>query len=254
MNIHLPHFTPQELVTQAVLSYNTFSSNILDINNSPWCEVYPRVHSFLRHSFTTYDHSVKADPSRREELQQIVGEAIHRRYPWLRADTDPRQVKSIVIPDRKPLDQASAERVKMIEDRARLLHSKRQAQIKGDKEFARVIQEKIRKIDAELETSSGLFRTRDGGLIYNHHDSGCYSYAGYSLPDNKTWTTMRRCNSCGQYIRRSRKEVDHGAGVWLIAFACHCTAVGAQQADVWKVPYYWDQFSAFKGEAKPQIC
>jgi hypothetical protein len=88
--ISLPDWTPGRMIREVVVHYNTFihPDSPLDTVTTDWLTLHGRIHTWLRHRFTTYDRDCR--DFNRDALKELVRSEACEKYPWLRTDSDPR--------------------------------------------------------------------------------------------------------------------------------------------------------------------
>jgi hypothetical protein len=92
--VALPDWSTRRIIAEAVTDYNLRhpDQTPLDALSSDWSTLHGIIHTWLRHSFSSYDRD--CSPLIRSGLKDWVRTVAKRKYPWLRRDLDPRVIES----------------------------------------------------------------------------------------------------------------------------------------------------------------
>jgi hypothetical protein len=158
-----------------------------------------------------------------------------RQYKWLRSLGDPRVAAAATEGQPLVLNDISHGLNDIVERRALLLQKRRLTRDPDER----------RKIDADLavldrQSAVGMrlcqnARDREANAfdrkylvsIHNTAESQQYVFGGRSLPPSFIEPVWFTCASCGSAVQKTKRPVDHGAGVKLIAWSCRCVSVSA---------------------------
>jgi len=244
--ISLPPWEMGRILKEAVLAHNLLQpQNVVELESCPWPALYGIVLAHLRHAHCDYDAVLSAaggDSGLREEMRKKISLAAYRQYRWLRSDLDPRTISNAQLgiqePNAKrPFSLLSRQLSDLVTRRAPLwmaLEDLKKHYHADYKERLSLLKTELQQVEQEIGNKTQIFRVRDGmtqtgiSILLLRRDDPQereYLFGGQALPENYTKSIRYRCPRCHATVMRSKRPLDHGAGIRLLAFSCHCLSV-----------------------------
>jgi hypothetical protein len=264
----LPSWPTGRLLAESVAAYNLRHPDApLDVKTSEWNQLVAVVMSFVRHEFSDYDQE-RLQGADRGKLRKAIHSAAKIKYPWLRADSDPRKNASQTY-DPRVLNTLSRRLSILITHKAQLLTAIRDLKRAHDnKDRIIELQAELKTIEAQIaedfacakslseQASIDVGKVRKEGfkLMLLHHTRAGYLFGGKPLPEWHTEYLDYTCPCCHERIRRTKRAIDAGSGIKLFALSCHCTSTLLNRRLSWPPEKVWARFvSEKKQDACPQI-
>ena len=235
----LPSWPKERILREAVDYWKMVHKEALEETG-----LFSIVLAYLRHSFTNYD-AVLSLGGNRDQLQREIREAAVRRYQWLRPElTLPAKTNR----PEKALDRSSRELSDLVTRRSQLTIAIRSS--RQNPALVRELREELRNVEARFKHVFGLFEVRNGEIeIIFRHNRLAYLYAGYELPASYTEYVFQHCSRCGMAVMRSKRPLDHGAGIHLMAYSCLCLSISnALPARYHPSDGYWEMLTDYDTE------
>jgi hypothetical protein len=270
MQISFPSMPRDALLKEACATWNIHHSraNQADPITSSWPLLYNVVHAHLRHTQTDYDQRLlNGEGPERDRIHGEIKKTAALHYPWLRLETDPRvQKERAAAPRRgqKLFAQASRKLSDLVTERAHLVMRRtdlaRRKPINWRSDVAG-IDEELRYLDESIKYLTGLFSIKkhigdedEGspfGIIILRREQECYGYSfgGRALAESYTKAMPFGCDACGQRVFAAKGAIDHGCGIRLGAYSCHCTSVSIA-ANMVPKKAAWDKYTIEEDDAK----
>jgi hypothetical protein len=283
--LRFPDWPPQRVLWEAVHSWNLRHQIKLDPCTSSWPRIFAATLAFCRHSLADYDQQLsllerdliaagrkdlaERHLQERNALRARIHAAARRQYQWLRPDIDPRretQLESELKEDPRILTRASAQLADLVSERAQLLSAisqlKRQRPLNG-KERVAEMQAELTRVEKAIENRRRLFLTapelagvepRDSReakmrLLIWGHEEPVYLFGGRELPESHTKSAGFKCPACCRTVLRSKREVDLGAGIKLVALSCVCRSIVVTREYSYPSAEIWGDLIEQKGES-----
>ena len=233
MAFQFPNWPRTRLLREPAFAWNLRNpDNRCDPFSSDWPFVCSVVLAYLRHSLTDYDGLVEAET--RAALRAQIQTAARRQYPWLRPETDPRQVNEQGGNGQTPgkiLNEASAQLAELFSVRAQILETRR---LQRDKTKKRLFEQKIKDIETLIQKRQELFQTfphpdnlagPDTRFIIWDHPTPRYAFGCRQLSPNYIEEAGFKCPRCEKTVMRTKRSMDLGAGIKLSCLSCECLSI-----------------------------
>jgi hypothetical protein len=240
MPINLPSWPAERLIVEAVGTYNLrHPDSPVDAKTVEWSHLCAIILSFCRHELSGYTQAL-LEGADREKLRAAVHAAARAKYPWLRANTDPRKPESKEAPpDSRMLTRYSRRSADLITYKAQLLARMRELRGQLSRSQTDELKERVREIDALIasDLAWGQMAIKQAALTKDSaQKNGCelmmlrykqpgYQFGGKDLLESYTKYLGFCCPECGQRVRRTKRPIDLGSGIKLSALSCHCTSI-----------------------------
>jgi hypothetical protein len=249
MQIILPPFPQERLIKESCEGFNLLHPDAhLDPDTGEWGQVYAAVLAFLRHSHCLYEAEPRAGGDR-DRLHAELTTAAKFKYPWLRLSKDPRKPKEEAA-SRLVFSERSRKLSALVSQKDLLLRARAELR----REFRPDYKERLGEINARIRAleaeAAGLYSSfaiakgvQRGRVPYDcsFQTEPGYVFGGRVLAWNYVTPLDYSCARCEHVVFRTKRPLDHGCGIYLMAFSCICQSVSVTP-DYTPKPSLWEEF------------